>query len=33
VDAIKNSTFFTQDWNASAMTGMLGELSAYLTHS
>ena len=33
VDAIKNSTFFTQDWNASAMTGMLEELSAYLTHS
>lgn len=27
-----NSTFFNQDWNASAMTGMLGELSAYLTH-
>lgn len=27
-----NSTFFTQDWNASAMTGMLGELSSYLTH-
>lgn len=28
----KNSKFFTQDWNASVMTGMLGELSAYLTH-
>ena len=27
-----NSSFFTQDWNASAMTGMLGELSTYLTH-
>lgn len=27
-----NSSFFTQDWNASTMTGMLGELSTYLTH-
>lgn len=28
----ENSKFFTQDWNASAMTGMLGELSTYVTH-
>lgn len=27
-----NSTFLSQDWNSSVMTGMLGELSAFLTN-